>query len=90
MSKRGIYAPGTTNRIVSVKGSQVDDSIALELYFLNQRAVKSVLLFIGPINYHLENCSYIFLLQRAVKSAIYLVQAKVQEKQEERARSGRS
>ena len=49
MSKRGIYAPGTTNRIVSVKGSQVDDSIALELYFLNQRAVKSVLLFIGPI-----------------------------------------
>jgi len=49
VSKRGIYAPGTTNRIVSVKGSQ-----------------------------------------RAVKSAIYLVQAKVQEKQEERARSGRS
>ena len=49
MSKRGIYAPGTTNRIVSVKGSQVDDSVALELYFLNQRAVKSVLLFIGPI-----------------------------------------
>merc|ERR1719347_695746 len=48
VSKRGIYAPGTTNRIVSVKGSQ-----------------------------------------RAVKSAIYLVQAKVQEKQEERARSGR-
>jgi len=49
VSKRGIYAPGTTNRIVSVKGSQ-----------------------------------------RSVKSAIYLVQAKVQEKQEERARSGRS
>ena len=26
VSKRGIYAPGTTNRIVSVKGSQVKNS----------------------------------------------------------------
>ena len=28
VSKRGIYAPGTTNRIVSVKGSQVKSSLA--------------------------------------------------------------
>ena len=27
VSKRGIYAPGTTNRIVSVKGSQVKNSL---------------------------------------------------------------
>jgi len=48
ISKRGIYHPGTTNRIITIKGSQ-----------------------------------------RAVKSALYLVQQKIQEKQEERARSGR-
>ena len=30
VSKRGIYAPGTTNRIVSVKGSQVKSSLASE------------------------------------------------------------
>jgi len=47
ISKRGIYHPGTTNRIITIKGSQ-----------------------------------------RAVQSAVYLVQQKVQEKQEERARSG--
>merc|ERR1719430_1997454 len=49
ISKRGVYAPGTTNRLITIKGSQ-----------------------------------------RAVKSALYLVQQKIQEKQEERARSGRS
>jgi len=48
ISKRGIYHPGTTNRIITIKGST-----------------------------------------RAVKSALYLVQQKIQEKQEERARSGR-
>jgi len=48
ISKRGIYHPGTTNRIITIKGSQ-----------------------------------------RAVKSALALVQQKIQEKQEERARSGR-
>lgn len=48
ISKRGIYHPGTTNRIITIKGSQ-----------------------------------------RAVKSALSLVQQKIQEKQEERARSGR-
>merc|ERR1719319_1413808 len=49
ISKRGVYAPGTTNRLITIKGSQ-----------------------------------------RACKSALYLVQQKIQEKQEERARSGRS
>lgn len=49
ISKRGVYAPGTTNRLITIKGSQ-----------------------------------------RSVKSALYLVQQKIQEKQEERARSGRS
>merc|ERR1719499_1436168 len=49
ISKRGVYAPGTTNRLITIKGSQ-----------------------------------------RAVKSALYLVQQKIQEKQEERARSGRN
>lgn len=49
ISKRGVYAPGTNNRLITIKGSQ-----------------------------------------RACKSALYLVQQKIQEKQEERARSGRS
>ena len=49
ISKRGVYAPGTTNRQITIKGSL-----------------------------------------RAVKSALYLVQQKIQEKQEERARSGRN
>merc|ERR1719400_2809849 len=49
ISKRGVYAPGTTNRLITIKGCP-----------------------------------------RAVKSALYLVQQKIQEKQEERARSGRS
>merc|ERR1719400_2381503 len=49
ISKRGVYAPGTTNRLITIKGSQ-----------------------------------------RSVKSALYLVQQKIQEKQEERARSGRN
>ena len=49
ISKRGVYAPGTTNRLITIKGSP-----------------------------------------RAVKSALYLVQQKIQEKQEERARSGRN
>jgi len=49
VSKRGVYAPGTSNRLITIKGSQ-----------------------------------------RACKSALYLVQQKVQEKQEERSRSGRS
>jgi len=48
ISKRGIYHPGTTNRIITIKGSQ-----------------------------------------RAVKCALFLVQQKVAEKQEERNRSGR-
>ena len=49
ISKRGVYAPGTTNRLITIKGSP-----------------------------------------REVKSALYLVQQKIQEKQEERARSGRN
>ena len=48
ISKRGIYAPGTTNRIITVKGSS-----------------------------------------RGVKCALFLVQQKIQEKMEERSRSGR-
>ena len=31
VSKRGIYAPGTTNRIVSVKGSQVVFEFKIEI-----------------------------------------------------------
>jgi len=48
ISKRGVYHPGTTNRIITIKGSQ-----------------------------------------RRVKTAMYLIQQKIQEKQDERSRSGR-
>jgi len=98
ISKRGVYAPGTTNRLITIKGSQVSAPppppplllLHLLLFLLILLLILLILLLILLILLLLVLLILLLIPQRACKSALYLVQQKIQEKQEERARSGRS